>query len=65
MEQATFLLDNSFLEKINNESTRHAESQSVKNYEEFNKQIINNLINNENIISKPPVKKVENIYYFE
>ena len=63
MEQATFLLDNSFLEKINNEST--TQSQSVKNYEEFNKQIINNLINNENIISKPPVKKVENIYYFE
>ena len=37
MEQATFLLDNSFLEKINNEST--TQSQSVKNYEEFNKQI--------------------------
>ena len=34
MEQATFLLDNSFLEKINNEST--TQSQSVKNYEEFN-----------------------------
>ena len=65
MEQESFLVRNNQLEKIKN--TPNQENITKKKCVECNKNILSNTKNNETITitSKKPIKKIENIYYFE
>ena len=65
MEQESFLVRNNQLEKIKN--TTIQENITKKKCVECNKNILSNTKNNETITitSKKPIKKIENIYYFE